>query len=151
VVLARGEAVQEDVRVRVQARAAWSSHFSNWPGPSSGRNWEASKEGTVGYVGEVVGIAGQLIAPWRPNVQKPMPYSWPVRLLSQAWQCPYFSRSWNLPGGQWKQLVWPAHALYLPVEQLWQVAPADGNGIVAIVAVRTLHVVQVMIEPLAPS
>ena len=56
VVLARGEAVQEDVRVRVQARAAWSSHFSNWPGPSSGRNWEASKEGTVGYgVGNAVG------------------------------------------------------------------------------------------------
>ena len=56
VVLAQGEAVQEDVRVRVQARAARSSHFSNWPGPSSGRNWEASKEGTVGYgVGNAVG------------------------------------------------------------------------------------------------
>jgi hypothetical protein len=45
---------------------------------------------------------------------------------SQAVQLWYLISSWNLPDGQWKQLVLPAHFWYLPAVQLVQVAPVYG-------------------------
>jgi hypothetical protein len=66
----------------------------------------------VGFaVGLGVGTTRQAVSPMMPSVHVPDKHSW------HSW---YFTRSWYLPDGQWKQLVWPVQAAYLPTPQSMQ-------------------------------
>jgi hypothetical protein len=62
-------------------------------------------------LGLAVGTAAHAVWPIWPLVHSAAP---------QAWHRWYASLSWNLPDGQWKQLVEPRQAVNLPAEQASQ-------------------------------
>jgi hypothetical protein len=67
-------------------------------------------------VGNGVGIRGQIVTPSTPSVHRP------TGQLRHLW---YLNWYWNLPDGQWKQLVLPVHFAYVPLVQFLQAAPED--------------------------
>ena len=68
-------------------------------------------------VGAVVGMIAHHICPVWPAVHI---------VALQSWHMWYLILSWYLPDGQWKQFVWPVHALYLPAAHEWHVLPVVG-------------------------
>jgi hypothetical protein len=72
----------------------------------------------VGFgVGAAVGIATHSVSPSASAVHV---------VAAQSWHSWYFFFSWYLPVGQWKQLVWPVQAAYLPVSQSLHSCDVDG-------------------------
>jgi hypothetical protein len=76
----------------------------------------------VGGVGDGVGLGvgtgTHAVRPDKAIVHVPAPHSW------HSW---YAFLSWNLPFGQWKQLVVPTHAANLPASHAWQ-SPCVSDG-----------------------